>query len=546
MPNIQLVLSHSNRSGAKECIWSNTFMFPAYLAVGLLVVQTFITIISRVWRDKASRHVPASPSSGTFLNETKQWFKALGTTSITLRILRFLATLTLTGFTAIAFISLQNKKSKLHSFDDGFMHRDVSVNSPIFTQAEWIEVVYLLLYSYISVLALLDILPRRRWYSAATVHLNFVMFAIVSVYTYRDLFPYATFTLRPADEGQGWLLWSRLGLATFAGLFVPLVIPRIYTPVDPLNPSKHLNTEQTTSWLSYVTYSYMDPLIIKGVRTTLTYEDLPPLADYDASAYLVARSAPALDPYIHGTKRHIFWGLMSLLSSDYLALTTLTVLQCLIGFLSPVALNQLLHYLEDGQDAFIRPWFWALCLFIGPIIRSLASSFYYFIGTRVLVHAEAIITQDPYERGDYGNYFDGNYADSNYADSNYADSNYADSNYADSNYADSNYADSNYADSNYADSNYADSNYADSNYADSNYADSNYADSNYADSNYADSNYADSNYADSNYADSNYADSNYADSNYADSNYADSNYADSNYADSNYADSNYSDSNYSG
>ncbi|KAF8515057.1 hypothetical protein BU17DRAFT_76921 [Hysterangium stoloniferum] len=328
-------------------------MFPAYLAVGLLVVQTFITIISRVWRDKASRHVPASPSSGTFLNETKQWFKALGTTSITLRILRFLATLTLTGSTAIAFISLQNKKSKLHSFDDGFMHRD----------------------SYISVLALLDILPRRRWYSAATVHLNFVMFAIVSVYTYRDLFPYATFTLRPADEGQGWLLWSRLGLATFAGLFVPLVIPRIYTPVDPLNLSKHLNTEQTTSWLSYVTYSYMDPLIIKGVHTTLTYEDLPPLADYDASAYLVARSAPALDPYIHGTKRHIFWGLMSLLY-----ISTQLFLQCLIGFLSPVALNQLLHYLEDGQDAFIRPWFWALCLFIGPI-------------TRVLVHAEAIITQ---------------------------------------------------------------------------------------------------------------------------------------------------------
>ncbi|KAF8507385.1 ATP-binding cassette transporter [Hysterangium stoloniferum] len=347
-----------------------------------------------MWHDKSSRCVPASPSSGTFLNETKQWFKALGTTSITLRILRFMATLTLTGFTAIAFISLQNKrKSKLHPFDDKFMHRDIPTNSPIFTQAEWMEVIYLLLYSYTSVLALLDILPKRQWYSSATFHLKFVMFTIVSVYTYRDIFPYATFTLRPADESQGWLLWSRLGLVAFAGLFVPLAVPRMYTPVDPLNPSKYLNPEQVAPWWSYVTFSYLDPLIIKGTRTTLSYEDLPPLADYDASACLMARSARALDPYLNGTKRHIFWGLMGLFSSDYLVLTSLVVIWCISGFLSPVALNKLLNYVEDGQDTIIRPWFWALCLFIGPIIVSLANSFYTFTACRVLVHAEAIITQ---------------------------------------------------------------------------------------------------------------------------------------------------------
>ncbi|KAF8528012.1 hypothetical protein BU17DRAFT_81241 [Hysterangium stoloniferum] len=394
MLNVQLILSYSDVNGGEECIWSNTFMYPAYTAVGLLVAQAFITIVSRVWYEKVPRRVPASPDSVTFLDEARQRFKTLGTTSTALRILRFLASVTLAVLTAVAFISLRNdKKSRLYTLDDEFMHHNVPISFAKFTQAEWIEVVYLVLYSYTSLLALLDILPKRRWHSTAPVHLTFVMFAIVSVYIYRDLLPYATFTLRPADEGQGWLLWSRLGLVTFVGVFIPLAVPRIYTPVDPLNPSKEINTEQTASWWSYLTYSYLDPLIVKGAYTTLSYEDLPPLADYDVSAYLMSQSGPALDPHLYGTKRHIFWGLMSLFSSDYLILASMTIIRCTVGFLSPLALNQLLVYLEDSQRTFIRPWFWALCLFIGPNVGSIAISFYLFTATRVLVHAEAIITQ---------------------------------------------------------------------------------------------------------------------------------------------------------
>ncbi|KAF8528008.1 P-loop containing nucleoside triphosphate hydrolase protein [Hysterangium stoloniferum] len=272
------------------------------------------------------------------------------------------------------------------------MHHNVPISFAKFTQAEWIEVVYLVLYSYTSLLALLDILPKRRWHSTAPVHLTFVMFAIISVYTYRDLLPYATFTLRPADEGQGWLLWSRLGLVTFVGVFIPLAVPRIYTPVNPLNPSKEINTEQTASWWSYLTYSYLDPLIVKGAYTTLSYEDLPPLADYDVSAYLMSQSGPALDPYLHGTKRHIFWGLMSLFGG-FAYICTFIILKCIVSFLSPLALYQLLGYLENNQGTFIRPWFWAFCLFIGPNVGSIAVSFYLFTVTRVLVHAEAVITQ---------------------------------------------------------------------------------------------------------------------------------------------------------
>lgn len=55
-------------------------------------------------------------------------------------------------------------------------------------------------------------------------------------------------------------------------------------------------------------------------------------------------------------------------------------------------------YLETGgQDAKIRPWFWILCIFCGPLFRILALQFYIFIATRGLVRAEGIITQLVFE-----------------------------------------------------------------------------------------------------------------------------------------------------
>ena len=49
---------------------------------------------------------------------------------------------------------------------------------------------------------------------------------------YRDLWPLATFTLRPLDEAMGPLLWAEFFVLTIAGVIVPLLVPRQYVPVD--------------------------------------------------------------------------------------------------------------------------------------------------------------------------------------------------------------------------------------------------------------------------------------------------------------------------
>ena len=42
-----------------------------------------------------------------------------------------------------------------------------------------------------------------------------------------------TYTLVPADRAEGALLWVKLGLVTFAGVVIPLTVPRAYVPLDP-------------------------------------------------------------------------------------------------------------------------------------------------------------------------------------------------------------------------------------------------------------------------------------------------------------------------
>ncbi|KAF8592008.1 P-loop containing nucleoside triphosphate hydrolase protein [Ramaria rubella] len=247
---------------------------------------------------------------------------------------------------------------------------------------------------YASVLALIT-LVSHRWWSIARLHLNVIMLSVAAVYTYRDLLPLTMFNLTPMDSGQGWLLWSRLSIVLFVGVLCPLITPRIYTPVDPLNPEKEVNSELTASWLSFLTYTFMDPLILLAARSShLAYESLPPLADYDRAEYLVQKSEKILDPYLRRKRTHLFWGLIRFFASEYIRLIIMITLKCLTGFLPPLAVNKVLQYLETGgKDAIVRPWVWIFLLFVGPTLGSISMQYYIFLATRTLVRTEGILTQ---------------------------------------------------------------------------------------------------------------------------------------------------------
>lgn len=52
------------------------------------------------------------------------------------------------------------------------------------------------------------------------------------VYAYRDIYPLTTYALQPMDVEEGWLIYAKIGVLSFVGIVIPLIIPSQYIPVD--------------------------------------------------------------------------------------------------------------------------------------------------------------------------------------------------------------------------------------------------------------------------------------------------------------------------
>ncbi|KAJ7469587.1 hypothetical protein FB451DRAFT_1368560 [Mycena latifolia] len=250
-------------------------------------------------------------------------------------------------------------------------------------------------YLYASILAFFSLNPDKAR-NRIIRHVNIVLFAAFCVYAYRDILPLATFTRIPEDLPEGPKLWAKIALLFVSGVVIPLLTPRQYVPVDPLNPMAVPNPEQTASIFSFTLYFWLDRIVFRAYREShLREEELYPLCDSDASMYLQSRSFKYLDSFSGSkSRRHIFVGLMRVFRKEFSVSIALLLLRVVLNFSSPIAMNQLLMYIETReQGAVVRPWVWILLIFLGPALGSFESQYYIFISTRVLVQIEAIITQ---------------------------------------------------------------------------------------------------------------------------------------------------------
>ena len=59
-----------------------------------------------------------------------------------------------------------------------------------------------------------------------------VLLVTWAVYAYRDLWPLATYHLKPADAEDPFV-WVKMSVLTLAAVVVPLVTPREYVPINP-------------------------------------------------------------------------------------------------------------------------------------------------------------------------------------------------------------------------------------------------------------------------------------------------------------------------
>ncbi|KAF8610641.1 hypothetical protein BDV93DRAFT_484022 [Ceratobasidium sp. AG-I] len=319
------------------------------------------------------------------------------------KISRLLSSVALTALTIVAIVFSSEEYETIGSRELDAFGRSIGNNhkhgkhhkhNRWFTNAEWIEISLCIFYMYTTLLAILALTLGARLRVVANFHLMVLLLIAFGVYAWRDIFPFATFSLIPADSAGGWSTWTRIGILMFASIVIPMSIPRPYVPLDPGNPGIP-NPEQTAPLISLVLYNFLNPLIWTAYRTTkLEYEQLPPLADYDRAAYLKKRSFDHLDPLKRNKQRHMFWSLMRVFWREFLVLAIAITIKALMGFAAPLGIRFLLKYLEDPTDpGYFRPWVWVMWLFLGPVIGSIAMQWYLFINTRSLARAEGILTQ---------------------------------------------------------------------------------------------------------------------------------------------------------
>ncbi|KAF8157969.1 hypothetical protein B0H34DRAFT_797400 [Crassisporium funariophilum] len=251
-----------------------------------------------------------------------------------------------------------------------------------------------IIFLYTSILAAVCLL-KRSWTRVLTRHVNSVLLVAFAVYLYRDIWPLATYNLKPIDLSEGVFLWVKVAVLTFTAVVIPLFIPRQYVPVDPKHPMETINPEQTASIFSMMFYTFMDPVVFKAYRLPhLSHTELPPLADRDRSEHLTKTIFPRIDIYQGARKRHLFFSFISVFRWQYVGMALAITSGSFASFAPPVAVNRILTYLEtDGREASVTPWLWVLCLFLGPVTTAVSLQWYMFLGSKTLTRAESLLTQ---------------------------------------------------------------------------------------------------------------------------------------------------------
>lgn len=105
-------------------------------------------------------------------------------------------------------------------------------------------------------------------------------------------------------------------------------------------------------------FSFLDITVYHAWKHPhLPYNLLPALCDYDRGAHLREIGFKKILPQPGVKTRHLAFRLLSLYKNEFLFMAFCMTTRTILGFLSPIAVNQLLVYVEQkGKGAVVRPW----------------------------------------------------------------------------------------------------------------------------------------------------------------------------------------------
>jgi ABC-type multidrug transport system fused ATPase/permease subunit len=178
-------------------------------------------------------------------------------------------------------------------------------------------------------------------------------------------------------------------------LLEPSQLPTLTEEVPVIESKQDSSPEQASSWLSWITFFYIDPFINRANRLPrIGPEDFVALPNTETVLRLVQSSFPVIDRFSGAPNRHIGVSLLILFRKEFVICAVLILVKVASNFTVPFAINRILNHLEShGEGAVFRPWVWVALLLIGPCIGTLAFQVYAYINVVSAVRAEAFLTR---------------------------------------------------------------------------------------------------------------------------------------------------------
>ncbi|KAJ7169514.1 hypothetical protein C8R46DRAFT_1217207 [Mycena filopes] len=357
-------------------VWEDTLIVPALVGA---VSATFLLL--HLFLASAWDPLPAVRPVGVAAEVREHVAEHGGSVIFAFRLVRLVACLALLGFSIASFAIAETRKPGTSVFGKWGKKHPKKREPETLSIAEWLQLAMCMTFFYTSILAIVTVSAKRRWSQVAIKHLNILV---------------------PQDLAEGWLIWAKAAALIVAVVIIPLFIPRMYVAVDPKNPMPVPNPEQTASLISTMFYFFLDPIVFLGYRVphlSVALFQINCLRSPTTTmpANLKERNFKHLEVSV-SNKRHLFFGLIWTFRIEYLSMAAVIILMATSNFISPIGINRLLNYLENpNEEPYVKPWFWIVWLFVGPMISSTSFQWYIYMATRTLVRCEAILTQLVFE-----------------------------------------------------------------------------------------------------------------------------------------------------
>lgn len=170
-------------------------------------------------------------------------------------------------------------------------------------------------------------------------------------------------------------------------LSIAMSTPREWQPIDPSDADDQPSPEQVcTPFSYYISYYWIEYLIRLSFNREVVTNDLPPVPDYDKARLWKHK-------ILEARTDSLLWTLLSLMQWELITMTSLAVLISLTQFVSPLAMRQLLQYLESPGGASMNPFLWAGLILIGPLAWAISREMYIFVSTRLTIRVKSALTQ---------------------------------------------------------------------------------------------------------------------------------------------------------